>query len=523
MSRVCSYEMLNGKPCGEAIFKDKEGKSDQDGYCIFHSKNLEEKKDKFDLEFKRKFEEYDQDPNQVYDFSGYIFPNSINLSDYKKVFEKSVIFDNSYFCGNKNNFSSLKFEGKLTTFIGAKLKGDITDFSHTSFKGESVSFSYLEIESKNLSFFYSKFFSKITDFMNLKFNGEKIDFSKSRFEGKDIGFNDSEITANIILFDKTKFINKKGIVKFKNVKFEANEDRGISFNGAKFINHRVLFDRPEIKGTVFNFSIIHSEVDFFSFNETKFCSKKSTFLGAKFLKGAVNFNSSTFSREEIQFNKAIFDGTRVEFRSTSFLSKKTDFTGVQFLSGLTDFNNAQFKGKEIVLYNAYFYNVEKLFDFGILKIKNIFKKSKYKISDFKFFLSEKSSARYPILARKTKDDWYLKRYKEDHRIKHFLWQLLADCGRSMKRWFFWSMLLAFGFAYKYFLLGPNAFKIYGNLKFSFETMLYYSVVTFTTLGFGDITPQTVNATRWVMAEVFLGYIMFGGLISILAVKLARRS
>jgi hypothetical protein len=53
--------------------------------------------------------------------------------------------------------------------------------------------------------------------------------------------------------------------------------------------------------------------------------------------------------------------------------------------------------------------------------------------------------------------------------------------------------------------------------------VYYSVVTFTTLGFGDITPIISTAQKWVMAEVITGYIMLGGLISILANKLARRS
>jgi hypothetical protein len=54
-------------------------------------------------------------------------------------------------------------------------------------------------------------------------------------------------------------------------------------------------------------------------------------------------------------------------------------------------------------------------------------------------------------------------------------------------------------------------------------MMYYSVVTFTTLGFGDIKPVTEIAAMVVMLEVVLGYVMLGGLISILANKLARRA
>ncbi|MCH8291504.1 ion transporter [Candidatus Poribacteria bacterium] len=53
--------------------------------------------------------------------------------------------------------------------------------------------------------------------------------------------------------------------------------------------------------------------------------------------------------------------------------------------------------------------------------------------------------------------------------------------------------------------------------------MYYSVVTFTTLGFGDIVPKTAWARFFVTFEVILGYVMLGGLIGIFANKLARRS
>ncbi|MBI1923268.1 pentapeptide repeat-containing protein [Candidatus Poribacteria bacterium] len=58
---------------------------------------------------------------------------------------------------------------------------------------------------------------------------------------------------------------------------------------------------------------------------------------------------------------------------------------------------------------------------------------------------------------------------------------------------------------------------------NFITYFYFSVVTFTTLGFGDITPKNHTSEMWLIVEVILGYIMLGGLISIFANKLARRS
>jgi len=103
----------------------------------------------------------------------------------------------------------------------------------------------------------------------------------------------------------------------------------------------------------------------------------------------------------------------------------------------------------------------------------------------------------------------------------FIWWLFADCGRSLGRWAGWSLLLALLFAMLYWFLGSNSFDTQ-HLQFNFFTMFYYSVVTFTTLGFGDIIPKTTTAALCVTVEVILGYVMLGGLITIFASKLSRR-
>lgn len=103
----------------------------------------------------------------------------------------------------------------------------------------------------------------------------------------------------------------------------------------------------------------------------------------------------------------------------------------------------------------------------------------------------------------------------------FLWWLSADCGRSLFRWAGWSVTIAFVYAVIYYLLGEDSFSA-SFLEINLRNMIYYSVVTFTTLGFGDITPKTTRAAMIVMTEVIIGYIMLGGLITIFASKLARR-
>ena len=53
--------------------------------------------------------------------------------------------------------------------------------------------------------------------------------------------------------------------------------------------------------------------------------------------------------------------------------------------------------------------------------------------------------------------------------------------------------------------------------------LYFSIVTMTTLGYGDALPASLPAQLVVIAEVIIGYMMLGGALSIFAAKMGRRS
>lgn len=105
---------------------------------------------------------------------------------------------------------------------------------------------------------------------------------------------------------------------------------------------------------------------------------------------------------------------------------------------------------------------------------------------------------------------------------YLLWLLVSDCGKSLFLWSAWSVVFALGFGLKYYSLGSTAFAL-AHLPWSKSSMIYYSIVTFTTLGFGDIAPRNAEAAWWVASEVIAGYLMLGGLISIFATKVVRRN
>jgi uncharacterized protein YjbI with pentapeptide repeats len=108
------------------------------------------------------------------------------------------------------------------------------------------------------------------------------------------------------------------------------------------------------------------------------------------------------------------------------------------------------------------------------------------------------------------------------KLTYVAWLLFADCGRSLWVWAFWCLATVSGFAGTFWMLGPDAFR-HTDLAWEPVTAFFYSVIVFSTLGFGNISPITRSAAVCVMIEVIIGYVMFAGLISILISKLARRS
>ncbi len=126
------------------------------------------------------------------------------------------------------------------------------------------------------------------------------------------------------------------------------------------------------------------------------------------------------------------------------------------------------------------------------------------------------------LARRTiMDQNYLHEFRHRSRRHEYLyrvWWATSDCGRSFARWGVLTLLFAvfFGFAY-------GAVDIdYGDHETGLSPW-YFSVVTLTTLGYGDALPASTGAQIMVMTQVILGYVMLGGLLSIFATKMGRRA
>ena len=99
-----------------------------------------------------------------------------------------------------------------------------------------------------------------------------------------------------------------------------------------------------------------------------------------------------------------------------------------------------------------------------------------------------------------------------------LWSLTSDCGRSVTRWAACTAAIVLAFASLYTTVGIS----YGAHE-TWLSPLYFSVVTMTTLGYGDVLPSSVMGQVVAMCQVITGYVMLGGLLSIFSSKMASRA
>jgi uncharacterized protein YjbI with pentapeptide repeats len=102
-------------------------------------------------------------------------------------------------------------------------------------------------------------------------------------------------------------------------------------------------------------------------------------------------------------------------------------------------------------------------------------------------------------------------------VVYWLWWATSDCGRSLVRWSGWTVAVTLGFAWLYTLVDVD----FGSHA-TWLSPLYYSVVTLTTLGYGDVLPTSTAAQAVAMGQALIGYIALGGLLSILTTKMGRR-
>jgi hypothetical protein len=105
---------------------------------------------------------------------------------------------------------------------------------------------------------------------------------------------------------------------------------------------------------------------------------------------------------------------------------------------------------------------------------------------------------------------------------YYLWRLASDYGESLGRWGVTCVLVILGFAATYAALGVIAFtRDSPDRSLRLFDYVYFSAITFGTLGYGDLHPIGFCGQALACLEVFAGLIMFGVLLSIIGNRFQR--
>ena len=330
------------------------------------------------------------------------------------------------------------------------------------------------------------------------------------------------------------------------------------------IKGKTGFRQARFSGDAYFFTSFSGDADFdgatFSgnayFTEVMF-SGDADFVGATF-SGDANFVGATFSGNA-DFDGAAFSGnayfTEVTFSGDATFSVAT-FSGSAYFfrarfSGDANFMQAHmewpanfagvcFKENKVLVglwnnvFRPIFRFVLKPVLWAISQLRGTTTDLPEKlVTDFRGFntTTMMDASSNPYLKRYIDDEQWIASWKERgraHKLLFFLWELTSHCGRSIGLWVMWSVFVAvilFGGIlygiYEDHLVYRQDIELWANHPLA--ASIYFSIVTFTTLGFGDVTAKTLLGAIVVGAEVVVGYIMLGVLISIFANKLARRA
>lgn len=314
-----------------------------------------------------------------------------------------------------------------------------------------------------------------------------------------------------------------------------------NFSNSYFYNSNFTFSKLGL--TIFNDSYLE-KVDFSNVtaHKTSFqnIKGKALIFSADEIYKNANCEYSDFTDSVIE--KSYFIGTNL--KNTIF--RKSDLTGSDIRK--SKLQNADFRGA-ILTGITWHDSLQMIWNkvgkhtigFNFLILPSFVYKNTPGISNTKISTAEFANSEH--LEKFIKDEQFIQEYYLDaqqYQIMKYIvkiWGITSDYGRSLFRWFTLSffLMIAFGLVYDDFLcpiwlydplanfLSTLDPKIEINSVDTWLSPYYFSIVTFTTLGFGDVIPKNLAAQLWIVVEVIIGYIMLGGLISLFANKLARRA
>jgi uncharacterized protein YjbI with pentapeptide repeats len=483
--KTCTYEKVDGDRCHQPVMADSSA-----GLCLFHEPTASKDGAKATRAFLKRVDEGE------HDFEGYQLEDA-DLSG--KVFHSDMIFSRAVFTG-KTSFREANFT-EHAFFQNADFKGELdmgkarfsndVSFEDVNFKGETT-FENAKFDST--SRWVKAVFKRDASFKEAAFGGE------ARFDGARFG--------SATQFDHAKF--------FGDVHFDDIRVAGTIYLGfAEFLKY-TFFMKAESEGEAdFSFAQFMAYADFTDSRWKDLNMTDVIFERRGCFDGAV-IESGTFEDAELR---------HVTFRAVDMANVFT--TG----ASLEEAYMSQARwgtpvrgplGKKLVVREETLANQEGTREAMIRaeaahrNLKESYKNEGDYGTAGEFFIREMAIRAKVALMDREYGYWVMSK----------LISGLCGYGERPTRVIFWWFAFTFSFAIIYFAgqlieYSNGATEIdFGTLG-GFLTCFYFSVVTFTTLGFGDISPVTDLGRGVASVEAFTGAFMIALFVLLFGRKMIR--
>jgi uncharacterized protein YjbI with pentapeptide repeats len=129
----------------------------------------------------------------------------------------------------------------------------------------------------------------------------------------------------------------------------------------------------------------------------------------------------------------------------------------------------------------------------------------------------------PRFVRHVLESDYIESFSDEHPVLSFVWGATSCHSRSVLRPAAFALGFVISFALLYWVApGMLRWPELQGADLAWFQSLYYSAATFTTVGASTIDPRSTAGELATLAEVILGYVWLGYLISILAQRATAR-
>lgn len=236
-------------------------------------------------------------------------------------------FSNSNFGYGKKDFSYITFNVDTINFKGINFGDGLIDFGNTEFKGTT-------------NFLCADFGSSDVVFDKTKFNNN-ASFEKSHFGKGDKYFRESQFEKGKLDFYKADF--NDGNVDFKSAKFKNTE---VLFGHSIVGDGTFNLSNASFKVTKVSFNSINFGNGDVIFNNAKFDNSDADFSFVQFNNGKIDFSKITSSN--LFFTESIFNCCKLMF------DEGTVAGDIYFHS--TEFNNGNISFYGLLTHNIYFTN-----------------------------------------------------------------------------------------------------------------------------------------------------------------------